>query len=279
MRLVKGLLDRCLEALELLAGQPEWLRLSDIAARLDLQKGPAHRLLTNLVEQGWVEQDAATERYRLTLKLSLLGQQYLHGTGLPGLVQPVIDGVAQQCKELVRVTVVDGESLRWFASSQGADPGLMYQPSMSGPIALHATANGKAWLASQTDEQALQIVVRSGFPKTGVVPLAGPRAVNKVAALLAELEATRKRGYGLSVEEAEPGVTALAVIVRNAIGQVVGTMSIAGPRMRLEPDRYRACHALLTQAVGRLKMVWPRGERPAGAADADLQAVAPALAQ
>lgn len=261
MRLVKGLLDRCLEALELLASQPEWMRLSDIALRLDLQNGPAHRLLANLVEQGWVEQEPVTERYRLTLKLSLLGQQYLYGTGLPGLVQPVLDAVAKQCKELVRLTVVDGERLRWFASSQGAMPGLMYQPSMTGAITLHATANGKAWLASQSDEHALHCAMRGGFAQDkAVVPVAGPRALRTVAALLEELQATRQRDYGLAVEEAEPGVSALAVVVRNASDQVVGTMSIAGPCMRLTADRYADCHAQLVQAASTLKMVWPRSE-------------------
>lgn len=257
MRLVKGLLDRCLEALELLSSHPEWLRLSDIAERLALQKGPTHRLLANLVEHGWVEQEAATERYRLTLRLSLLGQQYLYGSGLPDLVQPVIDAVARQCKELVRVTVVDGDRLRWFASSQGAAPGLMYQPSMSGSIALHATANGKAWLASQPYEQATALVVQAGFGQT-----LGPRVVTTVAALQAELKATRKRGYGLSVEEAEPGVSAVAVVVRNINDHVVGTMSIAGPKMRLQPERYDACCALLVEAANQLKMVWPRTDRP-----------------
>lgn len=261
MRLVKGLLDRCLEALELLAGHPEWLRLSDIAHQLDLQAGPAHRLLANLVEQGWVEQQPTTERYRLSLKLSLLGQQYLYGTGLPGLVQPVIDGVARQCKELVRVTVVDGDRLRWFASSQGAAPGLMYQPSMSGDIILHATANGKAWLASQTDEQALQHAMRAGFAQDGAAALVGgPRVVRTVAALLETLQQTRERGYGLAVEEAEPGVSALAVVVRNASDQVVGTMSVAGPCLRLSPERYAECVTQLTAAAQTLRMVWPRSE-------------------
>ena len=204
MRLVKGLLNRCLEAIELLAMDPKWRRLSDIAIQLDLQKGPAHRLLSEMSNLGWVEQDEATERYRLSIKLALLGQQYLRGTGLPGLVQPVLDEVAMKSCELVRLTLIQGGNMYWFASSQGASPGLMYQPSMNGRLVPHITANGKAWLV-----KAIAVVVRAFDDK-----------------------------------------------------RVVSTMSIAGPLMRMGPERDSEFSALLHHATNTLSMVWPHDEIP-----------------
>ncbi len=256
MRVVKGVLDRSLEALELLAAEAHWLRLSDIAARLGLPKGPAHRMLAQLCELRWVEQDPGTGQYRLTMKLSLLGQQFLHGTGLPGLVQPIVDDVARECRELVRLTIIDGERLEWLASSQGAAPGLMYQPGMSGPIVAHATANGKAWLATMTNDAATRIALQGGLGAAGA--RLGPRALATVSALLKELAATRARGYGLAVEEAEPGVTAIAVAIRSRrTGAVIGTMSIAGPLLRVTPARYEAFHLLLARAAEQLGTIWP----------------------
>ncbi len=268
MRLVKGLLERCLEVIELLAVDPQWRRLSDIAAALDLQKGPAHRLLAEMTALGWIEQDAETERYRLTLKLALLGQQYLRGTGLPGLVQPVLDEVARRCRELVRLTVLQGDALHWFASSQGAPPGLMYQPSLNERPLLHATANGKAWLATLSDEAATRLALQSGLGKPAPAGrTVGPRALQSVEALLGELAATRARGYSLAVEEAEPGVKALAIAVPALQGQrILGTMSIAGPLLRMTPERDAELQRLLLQAAGTLAMVWPRDDIPLAAA-------------
>lgn len=260
MRLVKGLLNRCLETLELLSVDAQWRRLSDIAAALELPKGPVHRLLAELVALGWVEQDAETERYRLTLKLALLGQQHLRGTGLPGVVQPVLDEVARRCRELVRLTVLQDGGLQWFASSQGAPLGLMYQPAQEGRPLLHITANGKAWLATLDDAQAARIAVAGGL---GRLPapnqLAGPNALRDVDSLLRELALTRERGYGLAVEEAEPGVKAIAVVVRaQDDARVLGTMSIAGPLVRMGPERDPVLYALLRQAAGTLGLAWPR---------------------
>ncbi|AIS18055.1 IclR family transcriptional regulator [Pseudomonas rhizosphaerae] len=259
MRVVKGAVDRCLEAIELLAREARWMRMSDIAAELGLEKGPAHRVLAQLVEQGWAEQDEATSHYRLTLKLALLGQRYLHGIGLPELVQPIIEQVAVQCHELVRLTVVNEGTLSWLSSAQGAAPGLVYSPAMDRPINLYATANGKAWLASMPDELAIELALQSGLGKSDAHSGQGPKAISSIESLLADLAVTRQRGYGLVVEEAEAGVWAIAVAVKLVpTGPVVGTMSIAGPVMRMQPERHEALHALLKDAANKLGTIWPR---------------------
>lgn len=264
MRIVKGLLNRCLEVLELLSFDSQWRRLSDIAAALEQPKGAVHRLLAELQSMGWVEQDHDTERYRLTLKLALLGQQYLRATGLPGVAQPILDEVAKRCRELVRLTVLQDNALHWLVSSQGAPTGLMYQPTLNGQLTLHTTANGKIWLSTLDDATALRIATDNGL---GMAPrarqLLGPRALQDGEALLHDLTACRARGYGLAIEEAEPGVKAIAVVVRARHDQrVLGTMSIAGPLVRMGPERDAEFHALLQQAAGTLALVWPHDNLP-----------------
>lgn len=264
MRLVKGLLNRCLEVLELLSVDSQWRRLSEIAVALEQPKGAVHRLLAELQALGWVEQDHDSERYRLTLKLALLGQQYLRATGLPGIAQPILDEVAKRCRELVRLTVLQDNALHWLASSQGAPTGLMYLPSLNGRLTLHTTANGKIWLSTLDDATALHVAMENGLgtaPRAG--QLVGPHALHDRDALLRDLAACRARGYGLAIEEAEPGVKAIAVVVRAQHDQrVLGTMSIAGPLVRMGPERDAEFHALLQQAAGTLALVWPHDNLP-----------------
>ena len=270
MRVVKGVLDRSLETLEFLAAHPRWLRLSEIADRLELPKGAAHRMLAQLAALGWVEQDEATNQYRLTMKLALLGQEYLEGTGVPSLVQPILDEVASKCRELVRMTVVQGEGLAWIAASQGAAPGLMYQPKMTGRVFLHSTAVGKAWLATMTDDEAVHAALASGLGKPWI---GGPQAVRSVSALRKELHLTRERGYATAVQEAEAGVTAIAVaVLAQRTKRVIGTVSIAGPITRITPTTYEVNYQLLRRAGERLGAIWPmtdaRPESYAGSATA-----------
>lgn len=259
MRLVKGLLERSLQVIELLAEDSQWRLSSDIAEQLELQEAPTKRLLVEMSMLGWIEKDAKADRYRLTLKLALLGQQFLQDTGLLGIVQPVLDDVAKRCGELVRLTVVQDNRLQWLASAQGAPPGLMYRPLLNGRPLLHATANGKAWLATLTNETAIRLAIDSGL---GIRPIkgssVGPRVVQSVEELLQQLDITRSHGYSLAVEEGEPGVKAIALAVREPNrDQVLGTISIAGPLIRMGVERDSEFYDLLHNASRTLGLVWP----------------------
>lgn len=258
MKVVKGAVDRSLQIIELLACEAGRIRMPDFGAELEFENGLPRRVPAQPCEQGWAGQDKHTSRYRLTLKLSVLGQRYLRGLGLPALVQPIVDAVAAQRRELVRLIVVWDSTFGWLASSQGAAPGLMYSLSMDSPITLHATANGKVWLASMSNDHAVECALRGGLGKP-VASACGPKAITSIEQLIPELEVTRQRGYGLVVEEAEPGVAALAVPVRSLTdGTVVGTMSAAGPVMRVRPERYDDFYAFLNEAAAKLGAVWPR---------------------
>ena len=255
MRTIRSTLDRAIDVIELLAERPAGERLSAIAATLALPKSAVHRLLASLCARGWAERDEA-ERYRLSFGLAVLGQRLLHATGLPQLCQPVLDRLARESRELVRLTLVQDRRLVWIASAQGAPPGLRYEPAMSGAVALHATANGKAWLATLAETDALGIARARGLGA------AGPRALRDLDALAAELARTRARGWGLAEEEAEPGVAAVAVAIAppEPGAAAVGTVSIAGPVVRVTPSRYDALARTLRGAAAELARLWPLGE-------------------
>jgi DNA-binding IclR family transcriptional regulator len=249
--------ERCLSIVELLAGDAGELPLGEIAARLDLPKSGAHRLLTTLAELGWVEQDAQTGFYRLTMRLAILGQQYFAATGIPDVCQPLLDRLARDTREFVRLAVIDGASLVWVADAQGAVGGLMYQPLLTtNRVPLFATASGKAWLSHLPREEALRIILQSGgFDEGGQY---GPNVVRSLDRFIRELDETAARGYGLAVSEAEPGVTALAVAIRSGgSGPVVGTVSVAGPSVRMAEHRVRELAPLAIATAAALSKLWP----------------------
>jgi len=106
--------------MELLAEGARDMALGEIAERLQEPKSGIHRLLTTLVTHGWAEQDAQTGLYRLTMRLTLLGQRFYADTGIPDLCQPLLDELAAQAGDYVRLAVAAGGSLNWLADAQGA---------------------------------------------------------------------------------------------------------------------------------------------------------------
>lgn len=248
--------ERCLDIIELLADGARNMPLGDIAETLGLPKSGAHRLLATLVDLGWAEQDPDTSFYRLTMRLAILGQRFYVATGIPDICQPLLDRLASQCREFARLAVVDGDSLTWLAHAQGATGGLLYQPSLTtSTVPLYVTATGKAWLATLPIEQAIENVLRHGFHDADKY---GPNAVRSVDALIRELKATTRRGFGVAVNEAEPGVTAVAAAIRpEGGGATLGTVSVAGPSVRMTESRIRELAPLVVQSASELASLWP----------------------
>lgn len=256
--------DRCLNLIEMLSGSPDGMSLGSLAERLELPKSATHRLLQTLASRGYVIQDAGSQDYALSLKVPLLGFRYLDARRLPDVTQDALDKLAQDCGEYCRMSVVEGEGLVWIARAQGAKLGLRYDPPMGDDVVLHATATGRAWLATLPEQDALRIVCVRGFTTPEGF---GNRALRSVDELRRHLDETRRRGYALAIEEGEPGTVAIAAAFRaydSADAPAAGTVSIAGPLVRLNEQRIDDIAPLLlrtTQAVTRL---WPMRLRQAG---------------
>lgn len=251
--------ERALKLVEALAGEPDGVDLSLLAERLELPFSATHRLLATLAERGFVAQDPHSGAYGLTLKLSQLAFRDLDSRGLPDAGQIVLDRLAGATREYCRLAVVEGSELVWIARSQGATAGLRYEPPMGAGPVLHATATGKAWLASLPEAEALRIVFAHGFDGS-----VGPNALKDVDALRAHLDETRRRGFAEAVEEGEIGIVAMATTFRagpDPAAPVAGTLSVAGPLPRLQAERRPAVAEALSRAATEMAEIWPLRRR------------------
>lgn len=249
-------IDRTLDIVELMVDRPEGMALGELAKRLNLPKSAAHRLVSQLVQRNYMEQEAASQHYKLSMRLMILGFRHLSNVGLADVCQPELDYLAECTGELARITMVEGDSLTWVAQAQGARYGLRYDGNLGRRVTLPATATGKAWLATFSDEEAVRIVMRSGWGDPAEI---GPKAVREIEPFLAVLQATRKRGYGIAFEEGEPGMAAVAAAIPGARpgAAAVGTVSIAGPTVRLGLKHLHETAPAVLASARRLSDLWP----------------------
>ncbi|MBB4255703.1 DNA-binding IclR family transcriptional regulator [Rhizobium sp. BK008] len=227
--------------------------MGEISRRLDVPKSAAHRLLNSLCDLGWAEQDPENGFYRLSLRLAVMGQRLLAGTRIPDICQPILDRLASNTKGLGRIAILDPDGLTWISHSQGMRSGLIYQPELVAKVPLHTTANGKAWLATLDREEALARAVASGLGRTD---LGGPRVIMSKQTFSAALDETEERGWATAIEEAEPGVAAVAAVIRVG-SQVVGTVSIAGPIHHFSPLVLPQLAAQVKATAEELSQLWP----------------------
>jgi IclR family acetate operon transcriptional repressor len=253
-----NLVERAIDILEYLAETAEGRSVTAVSDALGVPPSAAHRLLIILTNKGLVQQDGRTRDYRLTLALPALGLRYLSSLNLVEACRPIMDALADDTRELVRLAIVSGSELLWIAKAQGSRSLLRLDPLEGRSVILHVTAAGKAWLASMSKEQAAQKYA-SSLRSVGKDDL-GPNAITEPAKFFSELELCRRRGYATTYEEAEPGIAAVGAAVRNGMtetAEVVGTISIAGPTARIKRKDLDHIAAGVTRAALQLSTIWP----------------------
>lgn len=247
---MSGVLEKSLAIIEFLVERPEGAPVTVIAAELDQPASGVHRTLQELARLGYVRQMRSQGDYALTIKLPAMGLGFLGRAGITDVAQPILDSLAAASGELIRLSVADGDHLTWVAVAQGATHGLRYDPGQEQGLVVHlaSSAGGRAWLSAMSDEEALAKVGAQGLLREGW------NAPGGLTALLADLAAARTRGYAVAVDSYIPGMAAMAVPVRHhgEGGAVLGCLSIAGPAVRMTPERMKDLAPRLQAAAAEL---------------------------
>ena len=245
---MSSVVERTFAILELLSTVPDGLSVKAIADHLDMPASGAHRLLNQLVQSSYVSQDRAHGDYGLTMKAAAIGMSFLRRSNVVDVAQPIMDKLAQNTHELIRLSVLDKNKLIWIGVSQGATVGLRYDPGEDQGVVAHlaSSASGLVWLSTLEDDDALMRAAQQGFQ----TETSGPNAPTGAADLLKRLAETRERGYSMVIDSFMPGMNAMAASIRHPdTGQGIGTISVAGPTVRFDRARMEADGPTLMRAA------------------------------
>jgi IclR family acetate operon transcriptional repressor len=249
-------IKRALNILELLAERDTGLSLSELARLLDVNKQIASRLLATLEASNYLYKDSTTERIFLSYKLSNMGMRKLMQTRILDQSSSVIRELADETGELVRLAVVDRDTLTWVLAAVGRQRTLHIDPNYALKIHLHSTATGKAWLSTLPFEKASELMLSQGLVRLT------PHTLTDLDALKKELRRVKASGYAISHEESELGVSAVAapVVVSdlNGTARCVSTISVAAPSDRMRKAEIAAATPLVISAARRLAEMWPK---------------------
>lgn len=246
-------IERAIRILDIVASEPDGVRVTDLATTLGLNRAIPHRVLAELIELGYVVQSPETERYRATFKLGSLGLRQLESAGIARWAQDELGALAATTRELVRLAVSSDNVLRFVAKAQGANTALILDAVSGSDIVLHATASGKAWLSTLPEDEAAALLRSHGLVR------ATARTEIDVERVLEQIAIARRAGYAAVHEEMERGISAIAVPVMPrevADGRAVGTVSVAGPTARLHPDVLEGFTPALRATAATLASQW-----------------------
>lgn len=207
--------------IEEMAAIGEPVELRDLARRLAMPKPRVYRFLKTLTTLGYVLQDAATERYRLSLKLYHLGQALADQTELLTEARPQMVKLRDATRQTVTLSIVERSGMRVLDIVRAHSPiEIVTRPGAL--LDFHSSAQGKIALAYGSSEHWK--AVRSGPLRKWT-----PHTNVSVSELEAQVETVRARGWADAPEETLAGVNALSAPVMDVTGRFAATITIAGP--------------------------------------------------
>ena len=219
------------------------LGVSELGRRVQLPKSTVHRLLTILVNEGFVER-TADERYRLSLKLYEIGQEVVSSRVLRQVGHVPLEKLHNDSHEAAHLAVLSGSDVVYLDRLES--PQMMGLFTKVGRRrSAHATSSGKVLLAfgSQAD---VDDAVSGGLPRLG------PRTITTRTRLNQVLAEVRKSGYAISTDEAAPGVVSIAAPIFDGSGACVAAVSVAGPLIRMPAERHDSLVRMVVKTAAEI---------------------------
>ncbi|MGI5284063.1 IclR family transcriptional regulator domain-containing protein [Nonomuraea polychroma] len=199
------------------AAEPE-LTLSQVARATGLSRAAARRFLLTLADLGYVRSDGRL--FSLTPRVLELGYAYLSSLSLPEVADPHLERLAAEVHESASVAVLDGEDVVYVARVATARI-MRVTINIGTRFPAYCTSMGRVLLAAlpadDLDAYLECASLRRLTSHTIVLP----------AALRAELDLVRGRGWAMVDQELEEGLRSIAAPIRDRSGRTVAAVNVS----------------------------------------------------
>jgi DNA-binding IclR family transcriptional regulator len=236
---VSQTVGRALSILPLLAEGPAGLE--QVAARLDVHKSTALRLLRTLHEHGLVyrQQD---QRYRLGAGLFALAQQAVEALDIREIARPHLVALGERTGHTVHLAVYEQGEVVYIDKVESRYPVRMYS-RIGRPVAITVAAVAKLLLADLAEPERRAVAERLEYPRYTA------RSTPDAAAFLAELARVREQGWADDLGGHEESINCVGAPVRGPDGPVCAAMSLSAPNVVVGADELSRLRPLILRTA------------------------------
>lgn len=222
--------DRALSILELLSDYEQGLGVTEISKITKLHKSTVYRLLSTLIYKGFVLQDPATNKYKISLKLYELGIKKLKDIDILKASEIYLRKLMKEVNEVVHLVVRDNYDIVYIDKVE-ADNTIRMASTIGKRSPMYCTSVGKVMLAYLSDNEVKKVWENSKIEEYTV------NTIIDFDKFEQELFNIKKNGYAVDDEENELGVRCVGAPIFNHNGTIEGAISVSGPTMRITKDK------------------------------------------
>lgn len=217
--------------------------LTETAETINKSMSATHNHLKTLEDIGYVVN--RNGEYNVGLKFLQHGIHALRKQEVVEVSKSTLEKLADDTEEIIwLVTEEHGKTIA-LAKDMG-ERAVQTDGDIGRASHMHCTANGKAILASFSDDRVKSIVEMYGLPQRT------PHTITQFDELEEELQKIREQGYAINDQESVEGVRAIGASITTD-GTVHGAISITGPLNRMTDSRIT--ETLAAQLLGAIDEV------------------------
>lgn len=236
--------DRLLDIIEKLSANPRGVGLVTLSENVGLHRSTTYRLLTSLINRGYVSKDRATKKYQLTLKFFEIGSTIVGATNILSVANPYLTKLSDISGEVIHLALRDGSDIIFVYKEDTTENFVRMGSRIGLRSPMYCTGVGKAMLAELPNQEIKQI-----WESTDIVSYTKNTIVT-YDAMMEEVVAIRNRGYAIDNEEWEPGVRCIAAAIKDYEGNPFAAICISASAYRMTDERIHVLEsALLTTAA------------------------------
>lgn len=239
--------ERTLLLFELFSRKQQPLTIADISEGIDVPQSSTSALVSSLVRQGYLEQDARQRTYYPTLRISLLGTWMRRQHRRAGQLPALLSEISKRTGESSILSMRNGIYSQYLLAQRGNDPKRAHVESgMLYPLACSSTG----WcLLSLESADGIGKIVRRTIAETS-----NDRWRETATSAHERVQETRRRGYAISNGEVIEGLGAISILLPSMPGAQAMAAGVGGRTERIQAKTDIILEALygLSDAIRKL---------------------------
>lgn len=240
--------DRAMTLIDIVSKAGEnGIPLKDISQQIDVNSSTVHHLLATLSHHHVIDQDLASKRYHLGIRLIEWGKIALGNTSLTQVALPYMERIFNETgytvsllmfKRLLRIPLFEINSRQMLSAN-------------SAPLdffTLHATGSGKLLLAFLPESDFKNFLATTNLERFTSTTITDPIRLSD------ELVNIRDRGIAFDREEYGQGVSCISVPVKDASRRVIACIDMVFPLMNIDEKAMQSMAAVMARTASELSI-------------------------
>ena len=217
-------LERGLSILSAFRSGRPLLGVSDLGREVGLGRSTTHRYVATLTMLGYLQQDAATKKYRLGPRVLDLGFSAINSMELREVAAPHLRELSDDTGYTVNMAILDGLDIVYVErcrSSRRGQREIDLNLHVGARLPAYCTSLGKILLAFLPAGERVARLEEIDFVRRG------PNTLTSKTALIAELKRARDDGFAINNEELAYGLRSIAAPILSHDGEAAAAINLA----------------------------------------------------